>query len=68
MNDSNVFGVSVRAWGMLIALSTICAMSMLGLRVGEPLATLSGIMVGFYYGRSTGKQEQKISKADKTAL
>ncbi len=53
---------------MLIALSTICAMSMLGLRVGEPLATLSGIMVGFYYGRSTGKQEQEISKADKPTL
>lgn len=59
MNDSNIFGVSVRAWGMLIALITICTMAAAGQTVGEPLATLAGIMVGFYYGRSVGKVDRK---------
>lgn len=60
MNDSNIGGVSVRAWVTVLIVLTVCIMSFTKSSVEEPLYTLATIVVGFYFGRSTGKQEQII--------
>lgn len=60
MNDSNIAGVSVRAWVTMFIVITVCTMSWASHVIEEPLYTLATIVVGFYFGRSTGKQEQTI--------
>lgn len=49
--DSSILGVSVRAWLALILISTVCAMSVMGKEVFEPLYTLAGIALGYYMGQ-----------------
>lgn len=63
MNDSNVFGVSVRAWVTLIMVMTVCVMAACGLPVTEPLYSLSIAVVSFYFGRAVGKNDTRILSA-----
>lgn len=64
MNDhSRILGVSVRGWIALIVVSTVCAMSMGAIEVKEPLYTLAGLVVGFYFGQSHKPQTQKDEKS-----
>lgn len=49
--DSRLFGVSVRGWLAAVLVVTICGMSSAGVEVKEPLYTLGGLAVGFYFGQ-----------------
>lgn len=50
-DDSTLFGVSIRAWLAVLLTVTICAMSVLTLEIKEPLYTLGGLAIGFYFGQ-----------------
>lgn len=51
--ESELFGVSIRAWTLLILVSTVCAMSLISIEVKEPLYSLGNLAVGFYFGQKT---------------
>lgn len=57
--ESELLGVSIRAWTLLILVTTVCVMSVIGIEVKEPLYTLVGLAVGFYFGQKTqgGRRE-----------
>lgn len=50
-NDSQLIGVSVRAWLAILLTITVCVMALLALKVEEPLYTLATIALGFYFGQ-----------------
>lgn len=52
VKDSKIFNVSIRALVVLIVIVTICSMSYMGLEVKEPLYTLGGLVVGYYFGQN----------------
>ena len=49
--SSHVFNVSLRGWIALIVVLTICGMSALKIQVAEPLYTIGGMIVAFYFGQ-----------------
>lgn len=51
-HDSRILGLSVRAVIALIVIITVCAMSLLLIEIKEPLYTLAGLIVGFYFGQN----------------
>ena len=51
--ESTLFNVSIRAWTLLLLVLTVCIMSVTGIEVKEPLYTLVGLAVGFYFGQKT---------------
>lgn len=51
--ESTLFNVSIRAWTLLMLVTTVCIMSVVGIEVKEPLYTLVGLAVGFYFGQKT---------------
>ncbi len=51
--ESTLFNVSIRSWTLLLLVLTVCIMSMIGIEVKEPLYTLVGLAVGFYFGQKT---------------
>lgn len=51
--ESTLFNVSIRAWTLLLLVLTVCIMSVIGIEVKEPLYTLVGLAVGFYFGQKT---------------
>ena len=53
--NSKIFGVSLRGWLAFVVIYTICLMSVLGVKVEEPLYTIGGMIVAFYYGHEIGK-------------
>ena len=53
--DSKLFGISLRGLIALIVVLTICAMSFCVVEVKEPLYTLGGLIVGFYFGQNQRK-------------
>jgi len=48
---SRIMGVSLRGWIAVTVITTVCAMSLAMIEVKEPLYTLAGLIVGFYYGQ-----------------
>lgn len=56
INDhSTLAGVSIRGWIAMGVVLTICVMSGLKIEVKEPLYTLAGLIVGFYFGQNPKK-------------
>lgn len=53
--ESQAFNISVRGWIALLVVTTICVMSLLSREIKEPLYTLGGMIVGYYYAQK--KQE-----------
>ena len=53
--DSKIGNVSLRGWISVIVISTVCLMSGLQIEVKEPLYTLAGLVVGFYFGQNQKK-------------
>lgn len=51
-HDSKIFNVSLRGLIALIVIVTICAMSLAMKDIKEPLYTLGGLIVGFYFGQN----------------
>ena len=59
--DSSFFGISVRAWLAILIVTTTCAISVMfavadikqgkELKIGEPLYTMAGMALGFYFGQ-----------------
>jgi hypothetical protein len=50
--DSKLFGMSLRGLIAAVVIITICVMSMCNIKVEEPLYTLCGMVVAFYYGQN----------------
>lgn len=53
--QSQLMSVSVRGWLALLVVFTICAMSLARIPVTEPLLTIGGMIVAFYYGQNKPK-------------
>ena len=56
-DHSTIFGVSLRGWIALIVILTVCAMSILKTDIKEPLYTLAGLIIGFYFGQNPKKNQ-----------
>ncbi len=56
MNDSSrIFGVSLRGWISFTVIYTVCIMSIIKVDIKEPLYTLAGMVVAYYFGQEKGK-------------
>ena len=55
LKESQAFNISVRGWVCIMIVTTICFMSIMGQDVKEPLYTLGGLVIGYYFGQK--KQE-----------
>ena len=53
MNESSLFGVSVRGWITIFMIVTVCAMSVMMREVKEPLYSLVLMAAGFYLGQKS---------------
>ena len=51
--DSQLLGISVRAWLATMIVATVCGMSAFSIEVFEPLYTLSSLAIGFYFGQKS---------------
>lgn len=54
--SSSVAGISLRGWIALIVVLTVCAMSLLQYDIKEPLYTLAGMIVGYYYAQAKSQK------------
>jgi hypothetical protein len=54
-DNSSLFGVTIRGWIAMGVVATICLMSGLKIDIKEPLYTLAGLIVGFYFGQNPKK-------------
>lgn len=54
--ESQLMGVSIRAWLAVMLVFTICAMAYLRTAVTEPLYTISIMAVSFYFGQKSPNQ------------
>lgn len=62
MNESNIGGISARAIIAFLMVVTVCVMSVMKIKVDEPLYTLVVMGVSFYLGKSTPQDTPKESK------
>lgn len=53
--ESQIANISVRGLLALIALLTVCGMSAFEIEVREPLYTMAGMAVGWYFGQKNKK-------------
>ncbi len=53
--ESKLFGCSVRGLLVIMIVGTVCYMSVVGIIVSEPLYTLVGLTVGYYFGQNQSK-------------
>ena len=51
MNDSKIFGVSLRVILAIVVLGTVCLMQSLGMKVEEPIYSLALVIAGVYFGQ-----------------
>ena len=51
MNESKIFGVSIRGWLAIILTLTACTMSYLNVVIIEPLYSAFLLSLGFYFGQ-----------------
>jgi len=60
-NDhSEIFGVSLRGWVSLILIVTVCAMSIMNIKVEEPLYSLVLTISSFYFGHQIASRSNKV--------
>ena len=52
---SILWGVTIRGWIAIIVVLTVCGMSVGKIDIKEPLYTLAGLIVGFYFGQNPKK-------------
>lgn len=62
MSQSTIWGVSIRGWIVMVVILTVCAMSLGGIEVIEPLYTIAISAVSFYFGQNA--QQAKDKKKD----
>jgi hypothetical protein len=63
MNESNIFGVSVRGWLAVLTVLTLCIMAYVGKKVDEPFYTIVISIVSFYFGQKT-HENNSVEKPD----
>lgn len=51
MDESKVFGVSVRAFLAIIIVMTACAMTIYQIKIVEPFYSIVLFVIGFFYGQ-----------------
>ena len=49
--DSKAFGITIHGWIAMIVVYTICLMSVFDKTISEPLYTIGGMVVAFYFGQ-----------------
>lgn len=54
-NDSQIFGVSIRAWITVLLIGAVITLAFMRMKVEEPLYSLSLIAAGFYFGQKNSK-------------
>ena len=59
-DGSQILGVSVRGLLTLIVISTVCVMAIDKIEVTEPLRSLAGMIVAFYFGHQVGQATKKL--------
>lgn len=59
-HESQLMGVSIRAWLAVMLVFTVCLMAYLRTAVTEPLYTISIMAVSFYFGQKNQNQTQKV--------
>lgn len=59
MYESHIFSLSARSLIALIVVLTVCYMSIRVTEVKEPLYTLAGLVVGFFFGQQTKPKTQQ---------
>lgn len=59
--ESKIFNVSMRGWIALIVILTVCAMSVMGIEIREPLYTLAGMVVGFYFAQQKQRPHEPVT-------
>lgn len=52
-DDSKLLGVSVRGWIVFFMVFTVCAMSVHGIVIAEPLYSGFSLGLGFYLGQKS---------------
>lgn len=57
--ESHILNMSVRSIIALIVILTVCYMSIAASEVKEPLYTLAGLIVGFFFGQQTKPKSQQ---------
>lgn len=68
INESSIFGISVRALIAFTLVLCVCVMSLMGLDVNEPLYTLVIMGVSFYLGKSSNPVDNKNTQVDSTVI
>jgi hypothetical protein len=58
-SELTAFGLNIRGLITALIIFTICFMSILQLEVKEPLYTLGGMIVAFYFGHQAGSTPKK---------
>jgi hypothetical protein len=56
--NSAIMGVSLRGWIALMITATVCVMSLIQRDIKEPLYTLAGLVIGFYFAQSQQKKQE----------
>jgi len=51
--ESQLVGISIRAWLAILLTVTVCVMSGFSLKIVEPLYTAFLLSLGFYFGQKT---------------
>lgn len=51
-NSSKIFNVSLRGWITFMVVGTVCVMSANNIDVKEPMYTLVGMIVGYYFAQN----------------
>lgn len=57
-DHSHFFSISLRGLITLGVVGTVCLMSLRGIKIEEPLYTLVGLCVGYYFGQGNKPQSQ----------
>lgn len=57
-DHSHFFSLSLRGLITLSVVWTVCGMSVVGIKIEEPLYTLVGLCVGYYFGQGNKPKTQ----------
>ena len=56
-DSSKILNVSLRGWITLMITATVCIMSIYDINVKEPMYTLVGMVVGYYFAQNKNSND-----------
>src|ERR1700723_3783291 len=59
--NSQLMSVSVRGWITLLVVFTVCLMSIMKIDIKEPLYTMTGMIIAFYFGQNKATSSQTVT-------